>query len=83
MSVAASQFEDGEAAHAPGPSSQPGFDGGAFARELVESLSKEELRIVAASLTPGVSTSGSKEEIARRIVGHTELASVDLENADL
>eukprot|EP00961_Rhodomonas_salina_P304806 3941735-Rhodomonas_salina.2 len=83
MSAAASQSEGGDAACAAGSSLQPGVDCGAFARELMESLNREELRIVAASLAPGVSTSGSKEEIARRIVGRTELVSVDLENADL
>eukprot|EP00961_Rhodomonas_salina_P180196 2431956-Rhodomonas_salina.1 len=83
MSASASQFEEGDAACAAGSAQQPGVDGGAFARELMELLNREELRIVAASLAPGVSTSGSKEDIARHIVGRTELASVDIKNVDL
>eukprot|EP00961_Rhodomonas_salina_P231423 3125846-Rhodomonas_salina.2 len=67
--------------------SQPetGEDGiefeGSFA-DALRLLSREDLRAVAAS-DGSISTSGNKEEIAKRVAAKTTLSDVDVENIDL
>eukprot|EP00961_Rhodomonas_salina_P169767 2287566-Rhodomonas_salina.2 len=76
------QHDGGDEGLAAGSSTQLVTEGGVFVKELVELLNSEELRIIAASLTPGAS-SGSKEDIASSIAENTDLTMVDIENADL
>eukprot|EP00961_Rhodomonas_salina_P181360 2448119-Rhodomonas_salina.1 len=66
-----SQHDGGEEAFAAGSSTRLVTEEDVFVKELVGSLNSEDLRIVAASITPGVSTSGSKTDIARSIAENT------------